>query len=233
MALPPIVLLCICGVFCLAPLTLYLAWLGAVNRRPRTTVMTGGWDFACLLAGLSGFILFGGGVLLTAVESNFRYAARGNWAQLRDTWGQERVAWGSLALGYVLVVGGTAALVVLARSRSLSVYNIDRARAEEAVGDVLVGMGLPANRFGDVWAGDRPLVSIDPFPGLRHVTVKIVCPDPRVAEEIERNLRPRLAAAPSADGPVSGWLYSAAVSCFTVTVSCVLLVALFVYLSAK
>jgi hypothetical protein len=233
-ALPLAVVFCLCAVFCLAPLTLYLAWLGRLNRRPRPVVVSSGWDFAALLAGLSGFLVFGGGVLVAAVQSNFRGVVRGNWEQLADTWGQERTAWAAVAVGYLLLLAGGVALVVLARARSLTVYGIDREQAEAAVGDVLAGLGLNVSRLGGLWSeSGRGLVTIDWFPGFRNATLKVVCPDPQFASEIERGLRKRLLAAPPATNPAAAWLYSAAVASATVVGCSVLLIAYYLYLTRR
>jgi hypothetical protein len=234
-ALPPAVVFCLCAVFCLAPLTLYLAWLGRLNRRARPVVVGSGWDFAALLAGLSGFLVFGGGVLVAAVQSNFRGVVRGNWEQLADTWGQERVAWAAVALGYLLLLCGGVALVVLARARSLTVYNIDREQAEAAVGDVLAGLGLTYLRLGDLWSeGGRKLVAMDWFPGSRTATIQVVCADPQFAEEVERGLRKRLLAAPpAAASPAAAWLYSAATASATVVGCSILLIAYYLYLTRR
>ena len=185
MGLPLLVVL-LCGVFCLAPLALYLSWLGSINRRPRPTVVGGGWDFAWMLGGLSGFLVFGGGLLVAGLQSSVRYAARGNWQQVRDAWGQEGTTWAAVAIGYLLVVGGLSALVIASRLRTLSVFNIDRPEAEAAIDAALAEAGVSASRFGNVWSNDRPVVSIDAFNGLRHVSVRLLSPDPRACEELER-----------------------------------------------
>src|SRR6476661_8012817 len=88
-----ILVLCLAGVFCLAPLAIYFLWLAFVTRRDQPTVISGPWDFVGLVAGLSGFILFGGGLVLSLVQSNFRYWMRGNFESLRAAWGQEKVTW--------------------------------------------------------------------------------------------------------------------------------------------
>ncbi len=233
MALPFIVILCLCGVFCLAPLSLYLAWLGGVNRRHHPTVLGGGWDFACLLAGLSGFIVFGGGLLVAGLQSNFRYAARGNFQAVRSAWGEEGHVWGMIALGYLVVVSGAVVLVLASRLRTLAVYNIDRERAEAVVGDALAEVGVTATRFGDVWGDGRGVVAIESLQGLRNVSVKVTTPDPRLAEELLRALRRRLPEAPPADEPVGGILTTAAVACFIVMICCMLLVGYFLYLTSR
>ena len=63
MGLPFILVLCMVGAFCLAPLAIYLLWLAQITRRSRPTILGGAWDYAGLLIGLSGFILFGGTVI--------------------------------------------------------------------------------------------------------------------------------------------------------------------------
>src|SRR5262245_15833948 len=77
------------GVFCLTPLAMYLLWLAAVNRRDRPTVVSGVWDFIALVAGLSGFLIFGAPIAVLALQSNARYGLRGNFEQLRTAWNQE------------------------------------------------------------------------------------------------------------------------------------------------
>jgi hypothetical protein len=229
----PLLVILLCGVFCLAPLTLYLSWLGSINRRPRPTVVGGGWDFVWLLGGLSGFLLFGGGLLVASLQSSVRYAARGNWQQIRDAWGEEKFAWAAVALGYLLVVGGLSALVIVSRMRTLSVFNIDRSEAEAVIDAALAEAGVSASRFGNVWSNDRPVVAIDVFHGLRHVSVRLLSTDPRVCEELDRILRQKFAAAPPSDSPVAAWLYSAAISCGVTVVFCVLLVAFFIYVATS
>src|SRR5262245_54900401 len=122
-----ILVICLAGVFCLAPLALYLLWLATVTRRERPTLVSGQWDFVGLVLGLSGFVLFGGGLVLSLFQSNFRYWMRGNFESLRAAWGQEKVTWVLLALLYLIAVTGWIVLTLAARRRSLVVYNVDPA----------------------------------------------------------------------------------------------------------
>jgi len=232
-ALPFIVILCLCGVFCLAPLSLYLAWLATLNRRQQPTVFGGGWDFACLLAGLSGFLVFGGGLLVAGLQSNFRYAARGNFQAVRDAWGDEGHVWGLIALGYFAIVMGAVALVVVSRWRTLVVYNIDRDRAEMVIGDALAEVGVNATRFGNVWGEGAGVVAIDAFQGLRNVSVKVTTPDPRLADELLRVLRKRLPEAMGAEDPIAGAISTTAVACFVVMLCCMLLIGFFLWQASR
>ena len=233
MALPFIVILCLCGVFCLAPLSLYLAWLATVNRRQQPTVFGGGWDFACLLAGLSGFLVFGGGLLVAGLQSNFRYAARGNFQAVRAAWGEEGYVWGLIALGYLLVVAGAVALVVASRWRTLVVYNIDRERAEMVIGDALAEIGVNATRFGNIWGEGPGVIAIDALQGLRNVSVKVTTPDPRLAEELLRALRKRLPEAMAAEDSIAGAISTTSVACFVVMLCCMLLIGFFLWQTSR
>jgi len=228
--LPLIITFCLCAVFCITPLALYLTWLGSINKRSRTTVIGGGWDFVLTTTGLSGFILFGGGVLISALQSNLRYAARGNWEQLQQAWGEERLVWGMLAFGYLLIVCGAVLWNVLARSWTLAVYNVGREPVELAIDEVLASVGVPASRFGNVWANDRQLVQLDYFHAFRHASVRVLTNDQRLAEELDRGLRKRLADVPPADGQAAGWLLSASVTCLVTVLCSILLLAYFLYL---
>lgn len=191
----------------IAPLALYLTWLGVVNRRPRPTVVSGPWDFVALAAGLSGFLLIGGGLLAAGVHSGVRAALTGNWAQVQAVWEADRLLWLATVISYLLAVGGFVWLGVRGRAGSLSVYNVTRDRAEEAVEASLADAGVPAARFGDVWAaGGAPVAAVDAFPGFRHVTVRLLDENPRVREELERGLRARLAATVTGYNPVAAWV---------------------------
>ena len=198
----------------LGPLALYLTWLGVVNRRPRPTAVSGPWDFVALAAGLSGFLLLGGGVLAAGLHAGVRSALAGNWVQVRAAWDADRLLWLLAVAGYVLAVGGFVWLGVRGRAGSLSVYNLPRDRAEAAVEAALADAGISATRFGDVWAaGGARVAAIDPFPGFRHVTVRLLDADPRVREELERGLRARLAATVTGTNPVAVWVMTAGVVC--------------------
>ncbi|OWK36985.1 hypothetical protein FRUB_07907 [Fimbriiglobus ruber] len=216
---------------CLTPVAVYLSWLGSINRRPRPTVISGAWDFVFLLGGLAGFVLFGGGIILSVLQSNIRLIGRGNWEQIKAVWGQEHLEWAAVTLAYILIVAAVVAVVVLLRAATLSVYNIGRDDLENAVDEALAQAGIPGVRTGNVWAADYRVVAIDWFAGFRHATVRILTPHPRDAEEIERGLRKRLAATPAADGPVASWLRSAATICLAAVACSLFLVFYFLYLN--
>lgn len=220
LVVPYILAVCLCGVFCLIPLGIYLLRLAQLTRREHPVPISGTWDFAALLFGLSGFIAFGGGLLLTLVQSNFRYWMRGNLEGLRAAWVQERVTWGFIVLLYLFVVIGFATVGFLARRRSLVVYNVEPAAFEATLTEVFHQLGRPLERQGKLWLSGEPLFELDEFDGGHTVTLRWVSNDGRLYEEVTRQLRAALAAHTTDDNPASQWIMSAAVGCGAVAGCC-------------
>lgn len=219
MVLPFILAVCLCGVFCLIPLALYLWWLSQVTRRDHPKPISGTWDFAGLLLGLSGFVVFGGGLVLTLCQSNFRYWMRGNVEALRGAWIQERVTWMLLVGCYLLFVAVIAALTLAARRRTVVVYNVEPAAFESLLTEVFDQLGRPVERRGKLWVGGAPLCEVDTFEGGRTAVLRWVSDDTRLFEEVDRQLRAALATHSTGDNPASRWLTAATVGTVT-TAAC-------------
>ncbi|HEY1188958.1 MAG TPA: hypothetical protein VGE74_14985 [Gemmata sp.] len=219
MAVPFILVICLAGVFCLIPLAMYLLWLTRITRGDHPVAMSGPWDFAGLAVGLSGFIIFGGGVVLTLLQSNFRFWMRGNFEALRDVWNQERVTWGLLVFCYLTLVLGGIGLALLARRRSLVVYNIEGTACEALLCEVFEQLGKPLVRTGNLWSSGAPLFELDTFEGGRTATLRWLSNDERLFEDVSRLLRTALATHPADENQVTRWLMSAAVGTGAVVVS--------------
>jgi hypothetical protein len=207
-----LLVLCALAVFCFPPLSVYLLWLATLVRRSRPTILSGTWDFAALLLGLSGFIFFGGALVLTVLQSNFRYWMRGNFEGLRAAWGQERVLWMLLAGAYVLIVVGWVAATVLTRRRSLVIYNVEPAEFEMAIADVFEQLGRPLERRGNLWLSSGPVFELDRFEAGHTVTFRWVTNDVVLIQEVERLLPAAVRRlAPEANG-AAAWLMAVALS---------------------
>jgi hypothetical protein len=207
----PIVAACLAGLLCLAPLAVYLLWVAVIARRDRPTVVSGTWDLAGLVAGLSGFILFGGGIVLFLLQSGFRYWMRGNFESFRHAWGNEKYTWIMLSAIYLFAVIGAVALAAAARRRSLVVYNIDPAEFEATVAEVFEHLSRPVERRGDRWtAGGTPLFELDRFEAGKTVTLRWLSPDRLLFQEVERLLREALGDIRSGDNPASRWVMACA-----------------------
>jgi len=209
---------CLAGIFCLAPLALYLLWLAVLNKKRRPTVIPGGWDFTALCGGLSGFVLFGGGLVLSLLQSNARYVFRGNFEALRAAWGQEQLAWLVVAGGYLFVVVGGGLLTLTIRRRSLVVYNVEPGAFETAIAEVFDHLGRGVTRSGNVWSGPAPLFELEPFAAGKSVSLRWLGDDDRLFEEVVRNLRPAVADLAPAENPAGRWLTSSAVGILIVVV---------------
>jgi hypothetical protein len=210
----------LCGVFCLIPLSLYLSRIAHLSRRERPTAISGPWDFAGLLFGLSGFILFGGGLVLHLLQSNFRFWMRGNLEGLRAAWTQERLTWGFIVFSYLFVVVGSAALGFVARRRNLVVYNVEPAAFEAAIAEVFDQLGRHVERHGKLWVSGEPLFEVDTFEGGHTATLRWLSSDEQLYDVVTRRLRAALATQTTPDNPATRWLTSAAVGGGTVAACC-------------
>ena len=222
--------LCFAGVFCLTPLAVYLLWLAAVNRRARPTAVSGTWDFIALVAGLSGFLLLGAPIAITALQSNARYWTRGNFEQLRSAWNQERVTWLIVAGGYVASVATAVAVGTIRRKNTLAVYAVDHEGLARTINDEVAVTFGPIPQTGYAW---EPHVRLEPFAGMGHALVRIASPDAAKAVEFERRLRDAIPlVAPAARTPAA-WIQIAAIGCAIGAICSLGLVLLYAYFAAR
>jgi hypothetical protein len=211
LVLPFIVVICLCGTFCLAPLALYLMWLGRVTRHERPTPVAGPWDYAGVLFGLSGFVVVGGGIVLSLFQSNFRYWMRGHGEAFRAAWSQESTTWLILVGFYLALVLGSAAVTLAGRRRTLVVYNVEPGAFEAVLREVFEHLGHAPERRGKVWAEAAPLCEVDAFETGYVVTLRWLSGDDRLFEEVVRQLRAALASHVTAENAVTHWLTAGAV----------------------
>jgi hypothetical protein len=121
----------------LSPLGLYCLALAYVNRSRRPVLVPGGWDFVALLFGLSGFVLLMAPVLLIRCI-----------ATLLDVVGREdlvvdyRVWAVPLWVAYLAMVAVAGFLILRARQRKTSIYNVDTERFADCLGQALAELGL-------------------------------------------------------------------------------------------
>lgn len=215
---------CLASVVSLVPLLIYLIWLSILSRRSRPTVLAGPWDFAALLAGLSGFILFGGGLLLSLMQSNVRFLMRGNFEALRDAWAKEHLAWVLTVLVYLMFALGGSFLALQARRRSLVFYNIEPEAFETVLAEVFDQLGRPVERRGNLFVGGVPLCEVTPFPAGRTLTLRWLSDDALLYQEVERHLREAVLPLAPAENPATRWFSSAVVGLSSVTVFLVVMI---------
>lgn len=143
---------------CLFPLAVYLLLLGFLNRRSHPLLISGIWDGIGLLFGVSGFLLFAGPAVLSALNERWRlfWLLGKNAPSLAAAEGASQL-WIFLSLLYfVLIVGG--AVYFLVRQRQLTaIYNADTAQVERALLDVCEQLGFNPVRSGEMFLFGQPL----------------------------------------------------------------------------
>jgi hypothetical protein len=214
------------------PLALYLLVLGLLNRRRYPLLVSGVWDGIGLLFGVSGFVLFAGPAIFSALSERWRLywllgKADGPFAGPGSTW----QLWLFLALLYLaLVISG--AVYYLRRQRHLTaIYNAATPQVEQALTQSCEQLGLNPVRSGDLFlfgfslppsvpseqitatlplpvaTEDRSaILELDSFPLMRHVTLRWDPVDSSLRPLVERELAQQLARMPSEDNLLGGWL---------------------------
>jgi hypothetical protein len=224
-----VVVICLAGMICIAPIAFYLCWIASINRLPRPTVVHGAWDFAGLLAALFGFLLMGGLILISLVQHDPRLFIRSGFQDLHDVFERQWLYWTMMLLGYVLVIGLLAMIGLRQRSRWLSVYNTNSETAEEAIEQALKQAAMPITRRGNSWSDQNKLIEMVPFHGTGHVTIRILVPDSEQKNELERHIRAYFLRSSSPENPAVGWISAFAGGAVLSVVMCVGLMLYILY----
>jgi hypothetical protein len=134
------------------PLAVYLLVLGLINRHRHPLLISGVWDGIGLIFGVSGFLLFAGPAILSALNERWRMfwllgksdvplaGADGAWQ-----------FWIFLSLLYFLLIVSGAAYYIWRQRRLTAVYNARAAQVERAVTDVCERLGINPIHSGDLF----------------------------------------------------------------------------------
>lgn len=209
---PYVLVICAASVICLTPLAVYLRIVAALGQRGRPTIVSGAWDFAGLLAGLSGFLLFGGVLFMSLMQSHFRIGLRGGFAVLRSAWEHQATTWSVLVGLYGLAMGIWVSLVVLSRWRTWVIYNVEPRAVEELLRSILTELGVPVHRQGNRWyRANDAVFEIEGIERGNSATIRWLYPDRTMYEEVDRLLRSRSFKLPVPhENRTSLWLRTAA-----------------------
>lgn len=210
----------------LFPIATYLMILASINRRDKPTLVTGFWDTMGLLLAASGALLAVGPAILT----QFLWNALPAWpvdnqtpAEMWDAFWRQMWLWLGLYYGVVLL-GGLA--ILLWRTRTTVIYNVDIDRFAGVFAETLDGLGLVAARTGrwlfitsaapqtGGFAPDaaRPTlaqVQIETFPAMCNVSMRWREKAQGSRRQIEDSLRKKLVTARVFDNPSANWLMAA------------------------
>ncbi len=230
--------------FALFPLAAYCCILALMNRRGHPVMVSGPWDFAGVLFAVSGFLLLLGPFILNSFNQSWRDLwLRAPWHSswgLSDEWWYLRL---SFCVLYFLIVAGGSFFLLRKRGRFTSIYNVDPSGFEEALARVLDRLRLNWLRAGNrifigfhVAPGDpglargefspdpggssgsapnqKTVLELDPFPAMRHVSLRWPQSAGALRKEIEVELAKVLPALPAPDNPAAMWFTSIGVSLF-------------------
>lgn len=228
-----------CGsLICLMPLGLYLLYLAYLNGRTPSTVVRGPWDLAALLLGLSGFLVLAGPMLLSLVDSTWRYYVYGNWAALRTVGRAEAKAWSIMATGWFFMWVGIVPLLLRARRRYSALYNVMPTLVEAQLIETLDALGYAWQKVGTLLAIDvrkpddatgpmakaRPeewaYVRIMPIRATAHALLRWSGAASKVRDEVEAVLPDVLARGLGQRNPVAGWFFTAAMGVMALMLVC-------------
>jgi hypothetical protein len=131
---------------CLMPLALYLLYLSHLNGRTPPPLVPGPWDFGAVLLGLSGFLILAGPLFLTLIHSAWRSYAFGGWADLKTVGRAEALAGSAMAVGYLILLGVGATLLIRRRRPMTAIYNVAPDAVEPTLVGVLDELGYPWRR---------------------------------------------------------------------------------------
>jgi hypothetical protein len=150
------------------PLGILCLIVARLNSRPHPVLVWGVWDFALVLLGVSGVLLYAGPCLLTGFSMPWRDVwLEINYGSLRTVHDPRPWIWtGSWYLYFALVAGGCAA-ALWRRRRITAVYNADPATLSACLGQALDRLGFPWERAGSkIRIDSRPAIV-----GIRESTV--------------------------------------------------------------
>ncbi len=218
------------------PLAVYLLVLGFLNRHRHPLLVSGVWDGIGLLFGVSGFLLFAGPAILSALNERWRLfwlLGKGEIAPAPESaWPM----WAFLALVYFLLIAGGAMSYLWRQCRLTAIYNSDAETVERFIIDICKELGINTTRSGDLFllgsrsgthagfdhritaeplsygrgsdlGGEQPaILEVDSFPLMRHVTL---CWEPAASplrRILETELNRRLLETITYDGSLGAWL---------------------------
>jgi hypothetical protein len=214
---------------CLTPLGLYFLYLSYLNGRVPSTLVRGPWDLGALFLGLSGFFVLAGPVLLTLVDSAWRYYAFGNWAALKGVGRAEARAWSLMGTGWFFMWLGIIPLLLRARRHITAAYNIAPTLIETQFTDTLDELGYAWQRVDGYiaidttkhsatnatsqrfHAGSLAYVRILVTPATGHALFRWSGQADSLRDTIEAILPNALSRSLPVRNPVAGWLFIVAV----------------------
>jgi hypothetical protein len=134
------------------PLAIYLLILGFINRRRHPLLVSGVWDGIGLIFGVSGFLLFAGPAILSALSERSRLfwlLGKGE-TSLASGEGYSQL-WIFLSILYFVLIVAGAAFYFWRQRQLTAIYNADIAQVERALMDLCEQLGINPVRSGGLY----------------------------------------------------------------------------------
>jgi hypothetical protein len=237
------------GAACLFPAATYCLFMAIVHRRSQPTLMSGQWDFVAVALGLSGFLLFGGTMLIFSIHADIReyWLVGRTFNNLRGL--HERADHVTLAiwgLYGVILIGGIAGLLWLRRSYT-AIYQLSPDDLDDVLPGVFGRLGVSYDRRGARWvigstkeqnasnpaankANEENAIEVDGSSASRYVALHWLGVPKALRRDIEAELNRDLAALNLPTSPSSSWFMLASGCMFMIVL---FLLATFLLISIK
>jgi hypothetical protein len=131
------------------PFGIHCLIVARLNSRPHPVLVWGVWDFALVLLGVSGVLLYAGPGFLTGFSAPWRDVwLEINYGSLRTVHDPRPWIWTGLWYLYFGLVAGGSAAALWRHRRITAVYNIDPATLSACLGQTLDRLGYAWERAG-------------------------------------------------------------------------------------
>lgn len=186
-------------------------------------MLRGQWDFAWTLLGLSGFLLLGGVLLLSAIDSAWRsFFAAGKFNPI--AWDNDSSSWLFFSTGYVIFLVGMVLVLLRSRRHTTVIYHLSQQKFDHIFQSILQARGFsttvgPTGYRIATPVGGEPSSSVsqtmfdlevDFFPAMNHLTLRWKGVAPLEREGLEKELVREFARARHSEEGRGSWFTTAA-----------------------
>jgi hypothetical protein len=134
------------------PLAIYLLILGFINRRRHPLLVSGIWDGIGLIFGVSGFLLFAGPAILSALSERWRLFWLLGKGEVPIAAGEgASQLWIFLSVLYFVLIVGGAAFYFWRQRQLTAIYNANTDQVEKSLTDIFEQLGINPVRSGSMF----------------------------------------------------------------------------------
>lgn len=186
------------------PISVYLIWVGSINRQSRPVFVEGVWDFVALMFASSGLVLFGVPAVITSLNETWRrYWLTGEGPLPFATLEGSRVFWVFLWGLYLVLVIAVFWILLSRRKNWYCVYNVDLDQLDVAATRALETTGFQVRRIGHFFLLKDPnsmleeTVELDLFRPLSHASLYFSNPNGIACRQVILSLGENLSGSPA------------------------------------